>query len=175
MRIKYTLREAVPTDARAIAETHVASWRAAYRGIIDDAWLDGRTFEEREESWSKSLQDWNDSKAMYLAFDGVRLAGFAVVGAPRTDGYAGYAELHAIYNHPDYYGRGAGRILFDTAKDWARARGCTKMFVSLLRDNTLGREFYERTGAVMIPGSEGMVDFGENDYPCFKYEWKNIR
>src|SRR6185503_6902264 len=34
-----TLREARAADARAIAEIHVAAWRAAYRGMMPDAYL----------------------------------------------------------------------------------------------------------------------------------------
>ena len=35
-----TVRSARPGDAEAIAQLHVASWRVAYRGIVDDAYLD---------------------------------------------------------------------------------------------------------------------------------------
>jgi hypothetical protein len=33
------LRPATPADAPALARAHVASWRAAYRGILPDAVL----------------------------------------------------------------------------------------------------------------------------------------
>ena len=34
------IREATAIDAETIARVRVASWRASYRGIIDDAYLD---------------------------------------------------------------------------------------------------------------------------------------
>ena len=42
------IRLATLADARAIAELHVASWRAAYVGILPPAYLEGLSVEERE-------------------------------------------------------------------------------------------------------------------------------
>jgi hypothetical protein len=38
------------SDARAIAEVHVASWKTTYRGIVDDAFLDQLSVHDRESS-----------------------------------------------------------------------------------------------------------------------------
>jgi hypothetical protein len=42
------IRRASQSDARAIAEVHVASWRETYRGIVPDAFLDALSVAERE-------------------------------------------------------------------------------------------------------------------------------
>jgi len=34
-----------------IAEVHVSSWQAAYRGVLPDDLLDGQSLPEREQSW----------------------------------------------------------------------------------------------------------------------------
>lgn len=42
-------------DARAIAAVHIASWRAAYRGLLPDAALDALTLDGREGDWRRWL------------------------------------------------------------------------------------------------------------------------
>ncbi|HUQ39529.1 MAG TPA: hypothetical protein VM030_05200, partial [Acidimicrobiales bacterium] len=51
------VRVAGVEDARAIAEVHVASWLAAYRGIIDDDVLDGLSVDARAARWVENLTD----------------------------------------------------------------------------------------------------------------------
>lgn len=41
------IRRATPEDALAIAHVHVRSWQAAYRGLIDDEFLDALRPEHR--------------------------------------------------------------------------------------------------------------------------------
>ncbi len=51
------MRDAVPGDARAIAGVHVASWRAAYAGLMPDTVLAGLSVEERTASWTRLLAE----------------------------------------------------------------------------------------------------------------------
>src|SRR5438309_5691153 len=50
-----TLREATRADARAIAEIHVAAWRAAYRDLMPQSYLDSLSVEERAPMWEKTI------------------------------------------------------------------------------------------------------------------------
>lgn len=45
------IREASVEDAPAIARVTVDTWKTAYRGIIDDNYLDNLTYEDREKGW----------------------------------------------------------------------------------------------------------------------------
>jgi hypothetical protein len=54
-KVKIQLRRATPEDAAALAAVEVRSWRAAYRGLMPDAYLDfyehlGWTFDGRTVS-----------------------------------------------------------------------------------------------------------------------------
>ena len=49
------IREAEPKDARAIAEIHVRSWQAAYRGQLADDYLDELKVEDRLEMHQRAL------------------------------------------------------------------------------------------------------------------------
>ena len=66
------IREAVPADARAMAEIHVRSWQAAYRGQLTDDYLDGLSVEDRLEQHRRSLQEPPAEWRTWVAQDGER-------------------------------------------------------------------------------------------------------
>jgi hypothetical protein len=45
------IRQAILSDARAVAEVHVQSWRSAYRGLVPDEYLQARSVDQREAVW----------------------------------------------------------------------------------------------------------------------------
>ena len=74
------IREAVPGDARAIAEIHVRSWQATYRGQLTDEYLDGLTVEDRVEQHRRSLEEPHAGWTTWVADEGSGPVGFAVTG-----------------------------------------------------------------------------------------------
>ena len=55
------IRRAMQNDARQIAEIIVEDWKNAYRGIIDDDFLDSMSVEER---YQRELQRYQDRKSV---------------------------------------------------------------------------------------------------------------
>jgi hypothetical protein len=51
------IRFADPEDARAVAEIHVEAWRAAYAGILPEAFLAALTVSSREAFWEQVLAE----------------------------------------------------------------------------------------------------------------------
>lgn len=172
-----TIREAKPDDAALIAPVHVASWRATYAGVVHQHVLDTLDVAARERNWQHNLtQPAHHWQKTFLALSGNELAGFSTAGLARDDKYIGCAELWAIYAAPNFFGKGAGRLLFNTAATYVQQElGFNRMIVDVLAGNTRGRDFYERMGASVIPGSQGRVTIGDDDYPNVKYEWKELR
>ena len=168
------IREAEPGDARGIARVHLASWRAAYTGIVSDKWLSEQTPDNREESWTKSLNEIRKGRKIFVALRASEIFGFAVAGPSRDPRYEDYAELWAIYIPPAHFGAGGGRALLSAAATHIRDLGYDRMFVNVLRDNKIGRAFYERMGGQLIEGSAGKVPLGDQDYDDIKYQWKEL-
>ena len=56
-----TIRPAEAADLHPIAEIHVASWRAAYRGMLADAIIDAVTVKARLASW----KEWSTWPGVY--------------------------------------------------------------------------------------------------------------
>ena len=108
------LRDATPADAHALATVHVASWRAAYRGLMPDEVLAGLSVPEREQLWSDRLTAQEARTSVVVATDARRVVGFAAAGPPldptdRADSTLG--DLYALYLDPDHWGRGIGAPL----------------------------------------------------------------
>jgi hypothetical protein len=70
------IRAAQIEDAKQIAEVHVASWRAAYRGILPDSMLDNLSVEKRTELWQERL--WGAAEATNLVLVSFFRLAFAV-------------------------------------------------------------------------------------------------
>ncbi len=49
------VREASEDDDRSLAEVHVLSWQAAYKGQVPCAFLDSLSVERREKDWRQLL------------------------------------------------------------------------------------------------------------------------
>ena len=141
------IREAVPKDARAIAEIHVRSWRAAYRGQLTDDYLDGLTVQDRLEQHRQSLEQPRAGWVTWVADDAGTVTGFAVTG-PSEDADAGErtGELYAIYLDPDQIGTGLGRRLSEHALEDLRSRGFDTATLWVLETNERARRFYEAAG-----------------------------
>jgi ribosomal protein S18 acetylase RimI-like enzyme len=155
------IRPAARSDAEGIAAVHVASWAAAYRGIVPDAALDDDSVEGRAGIWDAILSGAKPPEAhLVAAFDG-RIVGFASVGRSRdADAGRRVGELAALYVHPDSWRAGVGgRLLREAERSLARA-GFAAVTLWVLRDNRAGRGFYESRGW-SADGSEQLHPFGE--------------
>jgi GNAT superfamily N-acetyltransferase len=140
----------------------VRSWQAGYRGIVDDAVLDGLSVDQRERAWRSRL-DAPDAGARTLVAerDGA-IAGFCQLAAPARDGDAedGTAEVVALYVEPAAWRCGAGTAVLDAALDALRAHGWSRVTLWVLERNARGRAFYERCGFVPDGARQELPELG---------------
>jgi GNAT superfamily N-acetyltransferase len=142
-----TIREALPEDARALAEIHVRSWQAAYRGKLTDEYLDGLSPEEREERWREVLAKPPPAWRTWVAEDRGAVIGFATTGRSEdADADRHTGEVFAIYLDPEAVGTGIGRGLFAHAVEDLRERGFRTATLWVLETNADARRFYEVAG-----------------------------
>lgn len=140
------IREAEPADAKAIAEIHVRSWQAAYRGLLTDDYLDSLSVEERLETHRVALESPGEHRT-WVAEEGGRILGFAVTGPSQdADADERTGEVYAVYLLPERFGVGIGKRLLDHSMDDLRERGFRTATLWVLETNEAGRRFYEREG-----------------------------
>jgi GNAT superfamily N-acetyltransferase len=141
----WTIRAGREDDAEALAALHVASWRWAYRGLLDDEVLDGLSVEDRGSMWRTLLG--GGEVAVIVAERGSELVGFASAGPSRDDdAEPGTGEVAAIYLAEEMAGSGLGAALFARIQDELRALGCSRATLWVLESNARARRFYEREG-----------------------------
>jgi L-amino acid N-acyltransferase YncA len=122
------IRPAREDDAGGIASINVRAWREAYRGLIDQDYLDSLSVEEREPQWAAWMRDRPSGVRIWVAEEDGAVVGYISLGPSRDEGEApDTGELYAIYLEPSLIGTGRGRLLLkhavrDSAIGGLRAR-----------------------------------------------------
>jgi ribosomal protein S18 acetylase RimI-like enzyme len=145
-----TLRDARVADASGIAAMHVASWRAAYPGLLPATVLDRLSVARRTATWQRVLADRH--QFVVVAELEARVVGVGHAG-PARDADLGptTGQLATLYLAPGTWGAGTGRALHDAALDRLSAAGNDSAVVWMLSTNDRARRFYERQGWVRDP------------------------
>jgi len=143
------IRPAVVQDAARIAEVHVRSWQAAYRGLMPQDYLDGLDPADRLPRWQRQLSEPGSAGHEVLVADGDRgICGFSSFGPTRDEdlGASQVGEIMAIYLAPEAFGTGVGRQLMAASLErLARARYVLAT-LWVLNSNARARRFYEIAG-----------------------------
>src|SRR6267378_4296634 len=105
---KLILREATRADARAIADIHVTAWRAAYRDLMPQSYLESLSIDERARMWEKTIARPGPAQLALAELDG-ELAGFCLYGPTRDREATDVAEIYAVNVRPARWRQGAGR------------------------------------------------------------------
>jgi len=167
-----TLRPMTPADADAVALLHAASWRAAYRGVFTDHYLDHEADTERRQAWRERLQavasgpEWG-----LIAEDAAgRLLGFAWVMPDHDPDWGDYIDnLHVA---PDLKGGGIGRRLMQGVAAQLRREGSTRpLYLWVLDVNQAARGFYERLGAE-VRDRQLSEPLAGQQHPVWRCAWR---
>ena len=142
-----------------IATIHVEGWRAAYRGIIPDEFLDSLSIDRRESTWRQNLLA--GDTATWVAQESESILGWISAAASRdTDTGASTGEIWAIYVAPGHWGRGVGRSLCETAERYLRLEGFIEVTLWVLSDNERAVKFYQSNGFVLDVGHGKVLERG---------------
>jgi len=156
----FSLRRAQLADAAAIARVHVASWQAAYRGIISDADLARFDVAGRAAAWRRVLGP-SANASVWLALEDDLVVGFSEVRG---------GEVTVLYLHPGWWRLGLGHALLKRAFADIAAAGWREAFLWVLVANEAARAFYGAQGGVA--GDSRPVKVGDNRLVEVRYAWK---
>lgn len=160
------IRLATSEDSLAIATIHVASWLETYTGIIPASYLDTLDVSEKQEIWTKVLQN---SQPVYIAEVDGQVVGFASGGKNRDSRSLYLGELYAMYMLKKFHKKGIGKKLFEHIKSQLTADGMIPFTTFVLADNpTLG--FYTHMGAEVL--GEHLEDFDGCKLKELQLGWK---
>jgi len=140
-----SVRQACHEDAWAIADLHVRTWRAAYRGLIPDDYLDSLSIEGRRQGWVETLR--GDTTTVLVAEGSGLLEGFVAFGASRDHDTGGrVGEVYALYVQPGAWRSGAASALHDAAIQALAKADLIPATLWVLDSNAPARSFYAHRG-----------------------------
>ncbi|MCC8403850.1 GNAT family N-acetyltransferase [Paraburkholderia sp. MMS20-SJTN17] len=164
-----SLRPATLEDAELIASIHSASWQAAYRGLLPDAFLDGEVTRERAAYWAARLAaPGGERRIVLIAELAGEPTGFVCVERQPESAWGVLLDnLHAL---PAYQGVGVGKTLMRAAIDWARAQGEAQLYLYVLEGNRPAIGFYERHGWQFVGAEPDHI--GGMDITALRYVYR---
>ncbi|MCC2647132.1 MAG: family N-acetyltransferase [Rickettsiaceae bacterium] len=173
----FEIREAILEDAEAIASIHVRSWQIAYRGILEQNFLDNLNLEDNINRRKKGLSDglgihlvvtYNGTIIGFSDGNEARIEKFTQNGLKKLKGKIG--EIKTLYIVQEYQARGIGKALFQEMIQRLKREGFCTIILWALADNVKAIKFYEAQGGVKI--DEEYYIRGANKYLEFAYKFE---
>lgn len=131
------IRKAAFSDAAAITNVHVRTWKVSYKGLVPDEILNQRTVTAERTSLIEKLIS---EGSVFVAEKSGNLTGFIT-----SRRYEDTGEIEIFYVLPEYQRQGIGEQLFNfTARELKNA-GTEHMTVWTLKDAP-SVNFYQRMG-----------------------------
>ena len=148
------IRPASLSDASAIADIQVETWRDTYAGLIPDRTLLGLSRTSHTENWHRVLRESRaDTITRVAEGPDSRVVGFANAGRARPTNLPYDGEVYTLYVLPDHQGAGRGQRLLGALFSALRDTGCRSALVWVLAGNP-ARFFYEAMGGILIATRE---------------------
>jgi N-acetylglutamate synthase-like GNAT family acetyltransferase len=158
-----SVREAMPDDVEAVGDVARDAWYAAYGGFLDPRTIKRGLAENYDPDLVEAGID-HEEIAFFVAEADGKVVGYA--SAEQT--WADEAELHTLYVHPDRWGEGVGRALFERVEAWARQRDIDRVAAAALSENAVATQFFEALG--FEAGLEARTELAGELHPEVEYE-----
>ena len=173
-KISYHIRPAIISDAVAMAQINIASWKSTYAGLIAQQFLDTMNYEQYVAKWQNILDHRNDAhRCVFVAEVGSSVVGYVTAGRAIKEDSEYPAELSALYLLGEYHGVGIGKALFLSALKELHHRGYESFALYVLKDNMIGRSFYDKYNPDEIYDKEITIDGAL--YCDLLYGWHSIK
>lgn len=155
MTISY--RDAVPSDAAALAKLGRATFTETFGHLYRAEDLAAFLLNHSEEGWKEQLSC--PGQVTRIAETNAAAVGYARIGPVKlpVEIEGPSIELHQLYVLKPWHGSGVARALMSWVLDEARNRGAVTLYLSVYSDNHRARRFYERYGFTFVADYAFMV------------------
>jgi ribosomal protein S18 acetylase RimI-like enzyme len=160
-------------DEPAIARLHADSWRAAYRGILGDDFLDDTVVANRRELWRTRFSEIHRKDQLILVGEEHgEIQAFACAFLDADPEWGTLLDnLHVL---PGLKRRGLGRQLISAVAENIRRHGLRSMLhLWVYEQNVQARGFYERLGGV-VSDCVGEAAPDGSHVNVLRYGWREL-
>lgn len=144
------MRKGALNDAPRVASINVEGWRAAYRGILPDDYLDAMRPGDRLERLELRLSAPPPDTMLLAEDENLFVGAYAGLTAVRDVGdehpHLPTGELAALYADPAVQGKGAGSSVHRAGIEHLAEQGFKHAVVWVFERNVRSRKFYEARG-----------------------------
>jgi ribosomal protein S18 acetylase RimI-like enzyme len=140
----FVIRAAVPADAPAIAELHVAVWREAYRDLAPPDSVRVLDVPYRQARWVEMLA--KAERTVLVAERDGRIVGIGTAGAPTVPELRGHGEILHLYVDPAHGSGGIGRALMRRLALALQAQDYRSIALGVVEGNQPAIDFYMKLG-----------------------------
>ena len=158
--------EATREMAHELAQVHISSWQAAYKGLIPQSFLDSLSIKKRETSY-RFGSELDEGCFFFAVRHEGRIIGLVFLKGCEDCTMKSLGEISAIYLAPDSWRMGYGGKMIGFAQDFLANLGYEKVVIWVLEDNISARRFYEKHG-FRYDGGRKIITLGE-EVPEVRY------
>ena len=162
------IRNVKKEDLWSVSSIVVEGWKSAYRGIIDDEFLDSLKV---EDNYNKRLKDYQENGFIVAEIDNevVGFCRYTINNLFSQDVKDIDCELCAIYVKPNMKRQGIGKALFQYVIQEQKKNKNQKMVLWCLKENYNSRKFYEKMGGILF--GENEIEKGGKKYKEVGYKY----
>ncbi|WP_343177663.1 GNAT family N-acetyltransferase [Pseudomonas sp. 4810-S13] len=169
------IRDALPKDAKRIAQVHVSSWQHAYIDLMPADYLASlsATLPQREAYWARTIEG-KDADVLVAEVDG-DVIGWLSLGLCRDEdaSEAASGEVMAIYVLAEYWSKGIGAQLWQAGFKRLLDQGYKRITLWVLSGNERAIHFYKGLGGTEDHGSLRTLVRGGVTLDEVRYVWSN--
>ena len=167
------IRNAKIEDSKTLSSLIVRGWRAAYRGLIDDEFLDNMDEEDSIDRWENMIESQNEKSQIKVFEEDGHILGIIKYGEPKDTMEGRFnAEIQILYVEPELKGKGIGTKLFENAKDYFLKNNMNDLIIWCLKGNQKSIRFYEKMGGKIALSRKDVVHKIEVEEVGLEYKLK---
>lgn len=167
------IRQANKLDGYNIAKLIIAGWQTAYKGLIDDSFLNNMSVDILTKNWEINIESQNEFNNIYVYEEDNKILGIIRFGKPDDSSSKYNAEIHVLYVEPSLKRNGIGSKLFAFAKSYFVNKNATDIIIWCLQSNLPSIKFYEKMGGKIVSTRKAVINNIELTEVGLEYNLKN--
>ncbi len=170
----FRIREAHQDDIIGIAKVRVDTWRATYKGIVPDDFIENLSYQSTAEGWREAF--WENRRpgvALFVAEnESEDIVGVAVCGPEQSEDTVYRGEIYVLYVLPQFQNQGIGHALVAACVHYLQQQLAVETLLIWAMAESPYRRFYESLGGKVV--REKNKEFGGKMLLEVGYGWEVI-